>query len=356
MTKITEVRIFYSWQSDSPKKTNLNAIRAALDIAATKIAGVRSDLKIVPDEATRDTSGSPNIALKILEKVEAADVFVADVTTITPPGSPRPCPNPNVVYELGYAVGQLGWDRVILLFNKALGNFPGDLPFDFVQHRCSPYTLTVSEPNAARGKLADLLEMAITAVIDKNPKRPAELRGLSREKLEHDHDVENMEWLMSSIHLPTLDEHILDLPRRISDRDLWFFEKFDGVVRSSLFSVYDPVLKAAVDRLFHAWHIALSHSSEYDETPGGRIHVFSSPMDLPLPRKRQLAWDEIDNARTEMRKAIDEILGRLREGYIEVKIHDTNAKAWKDYVAVEAEVRQMLHPKPKPKKARKLKK
>ncbi len=112
MTKrVKSVRVFYSWQSDLPKKSNLNAIREGLAEACKRVEKAQTGIKLVPDEATRDTSGSPNIALKILEKIEASDVFVADVTTVTPPGAERPCPNPNVGYELGYAVATLGWDQ-----------------------------------------------------------------------------------------------------------------------------------------------------------------------------------------------------------------------------------------------------
>ena len=340
MAKVRKIRVFYSWQSDSPEKTNLYAIRQALKVAANKIAAGRSDLEILRDEATRDTSGSPNIALTILKKIEAADVVVADVTTITPREAKRPCPNPNVGYELGYAVALLGWDRIILLFNKAIGDFPTDLPFDFAQHRASPYRLTTSDPTSARGTLAAFLETAVSAVIDKNPKRPTELRGLSREKLEHDHDVENMKWLMSAIHLPTLDEHIVELPHSITDRALWFWEIFKGVVVNSLFSVYDPVLKGAVDRLHLGWQTALSHDEQYHDTWSGQLHIFSNPMDLPLTSGRQKVWGEIDAARWEMRRSLDQILERLRESYIEVNLHKTNAKAWKRYVDFERETRQ----------------
>ena len=345
MGETDELRIFYSWQSDSPEETNLNAIRAALKSAAKKITAARPEIKVVRDEATRDTSGSPNIVSKILEKVEIADVFVADVTTITPAGAKRPCPNPNVGYELGYAVAHLGWDRIIVLFNRALGEFPTDLPFDFAQHRASPYTMAKSDP-AALGKLAEFLVTAITAVIEKNPKRPAELRGVPRVKLEHDHDVRNMAWLMSKIHLPTMDDHIDDLPYRISARALWFHEHLVGVVANSLFSVYDPVLKSAVDRLYVNWHAALSHDEQYRDTPGGQVHVFDNPMDLPLPRHRKEVWDQIETARTEMRKALDGILARLREGYIEVDIYETNAKAWKDYVSFQEETKKAFGEKP----------
>ena len=81
--KRTAVHIFYSWQSDSPKKTNLNAIRKALADACKRLEAANPTLKLVPDEATRDTSGSPKIYDKIVEKIDAAAIFIADITTVT---------------------------------------------------------------------------------------------------------------------------------------------------------------------------------------------------------------------------------------------------------------------------------
>ena len=187
----------------------------------------------------------------------------------------------------------------------------------------------------------------------KNPKRPAELKGLTREKIEHDHDVENMTWLMRSLHLPTLDQHILDLPYAISDRAIWFFENFRGVVANSLFSLYDPVLRGAVDTLFQAWTRALSHDEQYHDTPSGRLHVFSNPGDMPLPAERQAAWDEVDGARREMMQALVTILDRLRAAYLEVSIHKTNAKAWKDYLTFQRDLDDDLADKPKRKRLKK---
>lgn len=356
MAATKTVRVFYSWQSDSPRKTNLNAIRGALKAAATKIAKNRPDLEIVPDEATRGTAGSPNIAMKILEKIQGADVFLADITTITSSGAKRPCPNPNVSYELGYAVCELGWERVILLFNEALGDFPKDLPFDIIQQRASPYKLAETDPNSAGKPLGDFLANAILAVVGLNPKRPAELRGLRPEKLRHDHDVTNMEWLMSTLHLPTLDAHINELPHSITNRALWFWEVFKGVVANSLFNLYDPVLKAAVDKLFFAWQTAIEHDEQYHDTWGGQVHVFTNPMDLPLPVKRQKIWDDINKARFKMREALDEILARLRESYVEIDIHKTNEKAWRAYVAFEKEAQEGLTGEPVKKPAKRKKK
>lgn len=337
------IRVFYSWQSDSPKKTNLNAIRNALKDARKQIASINPGLKIILDEATRDTSGSPNISLTILSKIEVADIFIADVTTVTPPESKRPCPNPNVGYELGYAVAQLGWDRIILLFNTEYGSFPNDLPFDFAQHRASPFKLALADPSSSRADLVRLLETAIDAVFRMNPKRPAELRGLSREKVEHDHDVRNMKWLMSQIHLPTLDEHIENLPKYLSNQSLWFHDNFMGLVRNSLFSIYDSTLKKAVDTLATAWNTTLSYDNEYHETSSGKTHVFTNPGDSLLPPDRQAAWDVIDAARQEMRQALDQILERLRSSYVEINIRKTNAKAWKLYLNSQKDVDDLIN-------------
>ena len=70
MTKSNrEVRVFYSWQSDLPEDSNKNGIRNALNAAAKRLKKAQPELKIVIDEATKRTAGSPNIAAKILERL-----------------------------------------------------------------------------------------------------------------------------------------------------------------------------------------------------------------------------------------------------------------------------------------------
>lgn len=75
------VNVFYSWQSDSPRKTNLNAIRKALANACKRLEAANPNLKLVPDEATRDTSGAPKIYDKIVEKIDAASIFLPSCCT-----------------------------------------------------------------------------------------------------------------------------------------------------------------------------------------------------------------------------------------------------------------------------------
>lgn len=138
-----EFLIFYSWQSDLPEKTNLKAIRSALRNASSLVEE-DADIRVTLDEATRGESGSPNIPATILQKISACDLFVCDLTTINSSSGEecRKTPNPNVLFELGYAVSILGWGRVVMLFNKHFGKFPDDLPFDIDRHRASPYLLS----------------------------------------------------------------------------------------------------------------------------------------------------------------------------------------------------------------------
>lgn len=140
MTRI----IFYSWQSDLPNATNRGFIFKALQQAVSAITGDTSiDVEPVLDRDTAGVAGSPNIAQTILDKIARADALVLDVSLITPEGSDKHCPNPNVLLELGFAVGTLGWPRIIMVMNTAFGE-PSDLPFDLRGHRVLKYSLAKS--------------------------------------------------------------------------------------------------------------------------------------------------------------------------------------------------------------------
>jgi hypothetical protein len=177
--------VFYSWQASLPDATNRRLIREALRTASSRLEGEFSDaaLRIIVDEATRGRPGSPNIPATILEKVKSADVFVCDLTTINkeaPEGQER-VPNPNVIFELGYAVAHLGWDRIVMLFNTAYGSFPVDMPFDIDRQRASPYKyglpgngreLTTKQLSGLKEPLINLLFDALKEIIEHNPARP----------------------------------------------------------------------------------------------------------------------------------------------------------------------------------------
>lgn len=135
------MKIFWSWQDDHPSSVNRAFVREALEEAA---AGVSKELGLTEaerPEIDQDTKGSPGwveISREILDKIDACAIFVADVTPIAESPRKKKLPNPNVAFELGYALKAIGKERVILVCNATFyGAKPEELPFD-MRHRRGP--------------------------------------------------------------------------------------------------------------------------------------------------------------------------------------------------------------------------
>ncbi|CAN5528492.1 hypothetical protein BH09BAC6_BH09BAC6_17590 [soil metagenome] len=132
-------RIFYSWQSDIKGDANRHFIQQCLDAAAKKIAADNT-VAVEPriDRDTLDLPGSPEITTAIFHKINHTHVFVADISIINSGSESRKTPNPNVLIELGFALRSLGHERIILVFNTAVGTLD-DLPFDLRSRRIMTY-------------------------------------------------------------------------------------------------------------------------------------------------------------------------------------------------------------------------
>ena len=162
------IRIFYSWQSWTPSARNREFIEECLNSVREQIE-VEPDQTIVIDRDTKDLPGAPAIADAILRKIEQCHVFVADVTFVIKDDEHK-SPNPNVILELGYAVKSLGWERVVLVMNTALG-LPKDLPFDLV-HRRWPLTYKLEsgdQKTKERDQLIGGLKVALQTILNTEP-------------------------------------------------------------------------------------------------------------------------------------------------------------------------------------------
>lgn len=148
--------VFYSWQSDLAGRANRSLIEDALEAAAKNLRADESlEVQPVMDRDTAGIAGAPDIAATIFEKIDKANAFVADVSFITSRTSKRqrlrPCPNPNVLLELGYALHRHGWDRVLLVFNEHYGSI-ADLPFDLRGRRVLAYRSSPDDSDRATPK------------------------------------------------------------------------------------------------------------------------------------------------------------------------------------------------------------
>ena len=86
--------VFYAWQSDSPSSDNRNFIESALNSAIKNMHRTGS-IQVSPrlDKDTKDVPGIPDIANMILEKIQASDVFVADITFVGKTNAEEGVPN-----------------------------------------------------------------------------------------------------------------------------------------------------------------------------------------------------------------------------------------------------------------------
>ncbi len=129
--------IFYSWQSDDGKSSQL--IDNALSVAIEQIKQ-EHHIVVTIDKSTLDVAGMPNITQTIMEKIDKCDVFLCDLTPVVEyhvngnDGQKiKKVPNANVLIELGYAMSALGVHYIIPLCHQ--GNFDVEnLPFDINHH------------------------------------------------------------------------------------------------------------------------------------------------------------------------------------------------------------------------------
>lgn len=356
--------IFYSWQSDLPDDTNRHAIRAALRQACTELeAEFKADkLRLEVDEATRGESGSINIPQTIIKKITRCAIFVGDITTINAASSgSRPTPNPNVVFELGYATGAVGWERVIMLFNDAHGAFPTDVPFDFDRHRASKFSLS-APGTTAEGKtksaeqktnLKKLLVAALRQVLINKPLKPREAAEKTPQEVKRERDVGNLKWLLSAIHQPTMQEMLSDVPHRIRDKALDFWEDFNSVTTNTLFYLYDVKARELVDEVYQHWATIVSFGHRYDMSYHGQSFIFRTPMDV-LSDEQQRDWKKIEQAARQLAQAVPALLNHVRENYLEIDLDEMSANAWRRYVNFHKEMDEMFSlKKPSRQKAKK---
>ena len=188
--------VFYSWQSDL--RETRSVIRWALDKATRNLSrDLDLDEPLRVDQDTEGVPGWPDITSALFDKIDRCEVFVADITPINGPESDfRITPNPNVLLELGYALGTgFGRTRIICVLNTHYlpkGDLR-ELPFDLRGSR--PVQFTLEDPtdrgaepgqedptrSAARADLAARLEDALAAVMDA---REAERLAVEAEELD----------------------------------------------------------------------------------------------------------------------------------------------------------------------------
>jgi len=192
------VKIFWSWQSDTPGKTGRHFVRDVLQAVVDELKQAievdepterKSREEIHLDHDRKGVGGSPDLARIILEKIEQSVVFVADVT---PVGVVHEVPadlsskivkkifNPNVGIELGYALHALTDRALLMVMNLHYGS-RSDLPFD-LQAKAGPITYVLApdaskaaieaEARAVKVKLLEAVRLCLSNRVETRANRP----------------------------------------------------------------------------------------------------------------------------------------------------------------------------------------
>ena len=277
-------------------------------------------LRISIDEATRNVSGSPHIPSTILNKINCSDIFIADVTTINSSDDKyRKVANPNVLIELGYAIPVLGWERIILVFNKQFGNFPDDLPFDIDRQRILDYKIKDYSDKSGKGQLVKELTDAILLIITNNPNKPNENKAISVFDKKRQNDVNTINEFSKSIHLPTLDVFIEELPDYIPNTIFFFWEEFNAKLESSYFFIYDEELKKLIYDFKNLWSASLSFGHRYNYSDRTERHIFYAPMDI-MNQEQKKDYERLKKIRKKLYISYKSMLDLIRMKWPEIDI------------------------------------
>jgi hypothetical protein len=311
-------------------ESNCNAIRNVLRGLRTPLEDKFSalHLQVDVDEATRDVPGSPNIPATILEKIQESDAFVADVSLVNSgaPDDPKKTPNPNVVFELGFAVAHLGWKRVILLFNETYGEVE-ELPFDFDRHRVSPYR--IKDAKDSKSKLKELCDAALSLIITEDPPKPSE--EFDPESTKRIRDIRQLSDILHSLHWHTIEEHLEAAPKRVSKEVLFFNDSFEAIRNAATFHLYDTKLLELLDNFGKHFHETLRFGERYDSPRNLNGYIFTYSEDHERRRQEEKDWNYIDGELGELRIAMRELIAYLREEYVELDLSAMSAEAWTRY-------------------------
>jgi hypothetical protein len=203
------MKIFWSWQSDTPGKVGRHFVRSALaeaiqvlkepeDVDEPSEREAREALHL--DQDRKGVPGSPDLAPTIFRKIDEAAVFVTDVTLVAEIRAVdgtllKKLVNSNVAIEYGYALKALTDARVLMVQNTYYGG-RGELPFD-LRHKAGPLQYRLA-PNASKTDIeaeSKRFRGALIAALRPYIGGPWAGRQQDRIELSFDRDARKSFWL-----------------------------------------------------------------------------------------------------------------------------------------------------------------
>lgn len=145
-----DLRLFFSWQSDSDSKklNHTRFIRESIQAAIAKVNNDNKHLNIIYDEGMDGASGTQDMIPVIEEKLNSCHIFIGDMTIVNKEGifakigriisqkKYKASPNPNVIHESATFMARPDMKKqAIHVLNSVFGNPKDDVRLMFVDKR-----------------------------------------------------------------------------------------------------------------------------------------------------------------------------------------------------------------------------
>jgi hypothetical protein len=230
------------------------------------------------------------------------------------------------MFELGFAVAELGWERVIMLFDKELPMDASDLPFDVRGHRASAF----KRSDAAA--LKPLLVDAIGIVLLKQPARPNNSPELSPDQVKRDRDTRALRAALSCIDLSVFDRMIEAAPSIIVSDAFHHYHSLDEVVSSSAFHLYDQIALDLIRAIRDHWNGLLSFDVHYTDLTSGD-YKFKSHQGAPLTGSIESDWNALEDHAAALKDSMVRLMDHVRTNYLELDVKELSDLAEKERIA-----------------------
>ncbi|PKN75412.1 MAG: hypothetical protein CVU49_03890 [Candidatus Cloacimonetes bacterium HGW-Cloacimonetes-2] len=330
-TKTTSV--FYSWQSDLDEKYNRYAIGDSLQEAKKRLKAKSICVDI--DQATRGDTGAPDILETILKKINKSDVYVCDVTLINSDckcsrdGKPlRKTPNPNVMFEFGYALRVLGWERILILIHSDYCSI-SELPFDISRRFTLSHNCNEQNRKDEVKRLSEVLTQQIQAIIAKNPTKPIIKDKMSEEIVRRDKDIKTLNEVLSTIHFPTLLHYVHEeSPKYRSHMIVNMYHIIEGSLKVKHVHFYDDLLERKFFDLVKAIEESLAYVECFDYVTNSDRYVFIIPGDVFRSDEEEKKFEALNSSRIQLFRVLTDFNEYVMNRYIEIDLDKTNKVAY----------------------------
>ena len=320
-----KINIFYSWQSDLKEETNKIAIRQFIKEAIKRIKQNDDDIEIIIDEDARGNPGSKHIAEELMKKIRNSDIFIADVSIINRGEGLRKTPNPNVLYELGFASSRLGWDRILLIFNDDCGYHLEDLPFDIYGHKVMKYLIksdySKDEIKNTINHFSSGLGEAIGLILKNNPQKEWDKKEKTDSDIKRERDIVEISKIMEGFNIEIFKKFIDLLPEKIC-KDIFYFDEILSYYLKSPIptKLFDEELQNLFYEFYYLLSLLLAQDRHYNSNFSLNFH------DSISTDERDGFIQEMNKIKQDFIKCLNNILDILKNRYIEIDFYENDKR------------------------------